>query len=178
MENDTQSRPAAMVAKAIVKPQNGSIPIRLMNLREETIVVSKGSTIAKMELLPEQQPDSTMASICDGPSVFETNQTIIEEVMTKVEGLDSQEKKELSNLLMKYIDIFAQNSSDFGRTGKIRHTIDTGSSAPIRQPVRRVPPIKREVIQKLLDNMLEKNITRKDTVEPLLFGRSGTKGCP
>ena len=51
VENDTQSRPAAMVAKAIVKPQNGSIPIRLMNLREETIVVSKGSTIAKMELL-------------------------------------------------------------------------------------------------------------------------------
>ena len=50
--------------------------------------------------------------------------------MTKVEGLDSQEKKELSNLLMKYIDIFAQNSSDFGRTGKIRHSIDTGSSVP------------------------------------------------
>ena len=56
--------------------------------------------------------------------------------MTKVEGLDSQEKKELSNLLMKYIDIFAQNSSDVGRTGKIRHSIDTGSSAQIRQPVR------------------------------------------
>ena len=60
-----------------------------------------------------------MASVSDGPLMFETNQIIIEEVMTKVEGLDSQEKKELSNLLTKYIDIFAQNSSDFGRTGKI-----------------------------------------------------------
>ena len=110
-----------------------------------------------MELLPEQQPDSTMASVCDGPSMFETNQTIIEQIMTKVECMDSQEKKELSNSLMKYIDIFAQNSSNFGRTGKIRHNIDTGSSAPIRQPVRRVPPIKRKVIQKLLDSMLEKS---------------------
>ena len=163
VENDTQSRPAAMVAMAIVKPQNGSIPIRLMNLKEVTVAVSKGSTIAKMELLPEQQPDSTMASICDGQSVFETNQMIIEEVMTKVKGLDSQEKKELSNLLMKYINTFAHNSSDFGRTGKIRHSIDTGSSASMYQPVRRVPLVKREVIQKLLDNMFEKNFNKPST---------------
>ena len=115
-----------------------------------------------MELLPEQQPDSTMACVCDGSSMFETHQTIIEEVMTKVEGLDSQKKKELSNLLIKYIDIFA-NSSDFGRTGKIRHSIDTGSSAPIHQPVRRVPPVKREVKQKLLDNILEKKVIKPST---------------
>ena len=90
-----------------------------MNLREETIIVSKGSTIAKMELLPEQQPDSTMASVCDGPSMFETNQTIVEEVMTKVEGLDSQEKKELSNLLMKYISSRGEVQPDPRKVEKV-----------------------------------------------------------
>jgi len=58
-----------------------------------------------------------------------------------------------------YSDIFA----DFGRTGKIKHKIDTGGAAPIRQPVRCVPPFRREETKKLLDDMLKKDVVQRSS---------------
>ena len=78
-------------------------------------------------------------------------------------SLDPTQKGYLYQLLRLYKDIFAQNKTDFGRTNKIKHSINTGDAAPIRQPVRRVPPARREELKKLLDNMLEKDVIQPST---------------
>ena len=46
-------------------------------------------------------------------------------------------------LLLANADVFS-NDDHPGRTNLVKHHIDTGSSPPIRQPVRRVAPHKRE----------------------------------
>ena len=79
------------------------------------------------------------------------------------ESLDPTQKECLYQLLLSYKDIFAQNKTDFGRTSKIKHSINTGDAAPIRQPVRRVPPARREELKKLLDSMLEKGVIQPST---------------
>ena len=66
------------------------------------------------------------------------------------ESLNGLEKEQLYCLLAEYADILAACSSDVGGTDKVKHQIDTRSSAPIRQQVRRVPPERREEVKKLL----------------------------
>ena len=70
-------------------------------------------------------------------------------------GPASLEREQLLNLLKRYSDIFAENRQDVGRMNKVTHQISIGTSPPIRQPVRRVPPAKREDTRKLLLSLRE-----------------------
>ena len=61
------------------------------------------------------------------------------------------------HLLLEYVDVLA-STADLGRTDKLRHHIDTGSSPPVRQPVRRVAPCRREEVKELLNQMLQQGV--------------------
>ena len=61
-----------------------------------------------------------------------------------------------------------------GRTDKVKHQIDTGSSAPIRQHVRRLPPARREEVKKLLKHMLAQDViqpTNSPWASPVILVR-------
>ena len=45
----------------------------------------------------------------------------------------------LKELVREYSDIFALDSMELGTTDLVTHSIDTGDSHPIRQPLRRIP---------------------------------------
>ena len=72
--------------------------------------------------------------------------------------LNDLQREQLYNLLMQYEDVFATDKSDLGRTSGVTHSIDTGSSKPIRQPVRRLPLSKQEEASDLLHEMLDQDI--------------------
>jgi len=58
-------------------------------------------------------------------------------------------------------DIFSKDKNDLGRTGIIKHTIDTGDTKPISQRAYRVTLKEKEVIKTEVDKMLEKGIIRR-----------------
>lgn len=66
-------------------------------------------------------------------------------------------------MLLDYADIFASDQDDLGRTGKIKHKINTGDAPPIRQPVRRIPPIRRDEARTLLQGLLQKGVIKPST---------------
>ena len=74
------------------------------------------------------------------------------------EHLTDSQRKQLLQLLECYSDVFADCKDNFGHTNRIQHQIPTGESAPIRQPVRRVPPTKRSETRELLQGMLKKDV--------------------
>jgi hypothetical protein len=67
-------------------------------------------------------------------------------------------QKELLAVLKKHGEAFAKNKSDLGRTRKIQHRIQTQSSPPINQRVRRLAPNKYAEAQKQVQEMLEKDV--------------------
>ena len=69
--------------------------------------------------------------------------------------LTDKQKEQFFTLMSEYSDVKAQ---DLGRTKVLQHHIDTKDATPIRQQARRVPLPHREVIQKLLTDMLTKGI--------------------
>ena len=74
------------------------------------------------------------------------------------ERLTASQKEALTSLLSNYSDIFPTPEEPLGRPSKLHHSIDTGLVHPIRQHVRRVPPAQREVVKRLLDDMLQDDV--------------------
>ena len=72
--------------------------------------------------------------------------------------LSNPEQTKFYNLLLDYSDIFATNGSDIGRTNALKHIIKTGDSKPIHQPARRLPPNQRDKVNKLLQEIQERDI--------------------
>ena len=66
-------------------------------------------------------------------------------------------------LLLSFADVIASSTADLGRTDKVRHNIPTGDARPVRQPVRRVPPHRRDEVRKLLDDMLSRGVVEPST---------------
>ena len=77
------------------------------------------------------------------------------------EGLDDQQQHSLEKLLLEFKGIFADTDGQLGRTGLVKHKIDTGDAVPIKQPPRRVPIHLRDEVEKVMQEMKD-----KDVIEP------------
>ena len=71
--------------------------------------------------------------------------------------LDCQKDK-FYNLFSNYSCIFATSDHDLGWTSDLRHCIETGNAAPVRQAVRRLPPARRKEVQDFRKKMQEKDV--------------------
>ena len=159
VEGSQQRRSAAMVARAVVQPEGAEVPLRILNLRDEPVTIRKGATIAEMELLPNDSIQ--VVGDIQPPSLKESRDLhgSFQKMVTQAgDQLSESEQEQLLALLMEYQDVFATSSSDLGRTGMIKHSIDTGKSPPIRQQTRRMSPDKKAETRKLLEEMLDKKV--------------------
>ncbi|CAH8585581.1 unnamed protein product, partial [Dicrocoelium dendriticum] len=76
---------------------------------------------------------------------------------------DEQTLKRLKDVLRNHSDAFAWRSTDLGRTNLVKHRIDTGDAIPIKIPPRRIPLHWQTELQKLIDDMIEKEVIRPST---------------
>ena len=65
-----------------------------------------------------------------------------------VDVLTLQQREELATAIYEYRDVFSSGPADMGRTGLVKHTIDTGDQRPIWRPPRRLPITKQELNKK------------------------------
>jgi hypothetical protein len=59
--------------------------------------------------------------------------------MKAKEGRSEPEIKKIASILDEFKDVFSTNDDDLGTTNIMEHSINTGSSKPLKQPPRRVP---------------------------------------
>ena len=78
--------------------------------------------------------------------------------------LTGGQRTALKTLLDEYADIFSSGPADLGRTGVVKHQIDTGDSPPIKQAPRRVPLHQQEVVRQHVEDMLQNGLVRPSTV--------------
>ena len=148
------------VARALVEPLDGRVPVRLLNPKSEIVRIPKDVPIGSIEEIIE--PTSTVANVSATSEAVEPNAELSKFLWQIVEAsgteLDQDQKEQFFVLLSEYADVFAQSSTDFGRTDKLQHEIHTGCSPPIRQAARRLPPQRRQEVKKLLKTMLDNNV--------------------
>ena len=82
---------------------------------------------------------------------------------TQAVGLTMEQRGQFYSLLLTYANIFASSNSNLERTDKLSYSIHTRDATPVRQPVCRIPPHRRQEVQSLLDEMLEQDVLQQST---------------
>ena len=155
---------AILVARAVVSPKEQRVPIRIANVREDPISVKKGTKIAGMETVSQEGTPHVVAVVGQEKPIPEEKRQLLWDLVNRSgDGLTDPQRELLFAVLLKYEDVFASTPDDFGRTRKIKHTINVGSSPPIRQSVRRIPPFRRKEARDLLQSMLAKGVIKPST---------------
>ena len=81
----------------------------------------------------------------------------LESLATELSPRVSESTKEkVRDTRIEFHDVFMYPDSWLGRTGKVRHTVDTADSKPVKLLPRRLPIAQREIVDRV-----EKNAERR-----------------
>ena len=137
----------------------------LRNPTDITVHLTKGAVLGELQSAEEIQDDGgEKPSVVVGQVRVEDSDRVnrIEELWQALgveeQSLTSVEIAQLRELVENYDHIFALDDFELGRTNTCQHTIDTGSSSPIRQLPRRVPFALRQKVDEMVEEMLEKGV--------------------
>ena len=148
---------SSYIARAIVAPKKGKVPLRIINLDCKPTTIYKGTKVASAEAISNIMEilsvDETNDSCCTDQ---EWRKVLHDVLSTMPDTFSDYQLAQFSALLTSYAHIFAYKPGDIGRTDVLNHRIETNGS-PIHQAVRRVPLPQRDEIKKLLTDMQKKD---------------------
>eukprot|EP00731_Ephydatia_muelleri_P019777 Em0012g602a len=118
--NKTPTHQGVMVASAVVSPNSNEVPVRILNPRDEKVVLKKGTQIASMELL-EQDPVMNISTVMKNNGVSLECQNILWVMVSKAR------REELRALLKDMLesDVIQQSDSPWSSPIVVDDTLDT-----------------------------------------------------
>jgi len=145
------------VARTLLPNRANDLPVRIVNTTQEPMKLHKNTVVSKLEPL---QPVSEQPQQEGTPD--DESQDIISSLIEKVDQSVSEDVKgQLTEMLQRYSTVFSRDEWDLGWTDRVTHKIDVGENKPIRQQLRRYPPLHMESIDRHLSDML-----RQKVIEP------------
>ena len=103
----------------------------------------------------EEDTESEVRLENDQQPIKLQNAQILNDLGTKLSHLPSVQRKELAEVITQYREVFPDVPS---KTNLIEHDVDVGDSAPIKQHPYRVSPMKKELLDKEVQYMLQNDI--------------------
>eukprot|EP00731_Ephydatia_muelleri_P038117 Em0659g1a len=118
-----------LVAGALVTSlPGGQVPILIINPLPTEAVIHKGTNVAtaipfdEMMVAPVREDSNVPAEF----EVSSCKRGLVHDMADRSAGdLTSEEKNRLYELLVEFADVFAESSDDMGRTGVVKHSINT-----------------------------------------------------
>jgi len=148
-----QVSPGLCVSRTIVPDRNEDVPVRVVNLSSSAIKVKAGTVVADLDVATVCRAEEDAMADDGGQS-----QDFSEMVSHVHESADITGRARLTSLLKEFSSVFSKGENDLLWTDLVTHTIDTGVSKPVRQPLRRHPPAHLDAIQQHVGNMLEQGV--------------------
>ena len=151
-DNALRKDDRGLVARALVQGSE-YVPLRLMNVTDEPQIIRKSTNIATLS------PVCEVKRHCIRPAKQENVPEHLKDLYERtVVGMTKEQKAEIAKLLKKYSNSFSKSDEDVGRTGIVRHKINTENAHPIKQPLRRTPVHLNSEIDKQIDDMLQRDV--------------------
>ncbi|VDI50651.1 Hypothetical predicted protein [Mytilus galloprovincialis] len=144
-----------LIARTLVKV-NECVPVRLLNMKQDSQVVYQGSTIGQVHKI-ESVCENTHSDLKNKQS-FELRSDLKALYEKACENLDEQHSDQLKVLIRKYEGLFAESDKELGHTNLVKHRINTGNAQPVKEPPRRAPVHLRQEVDKNIDDMLKKGV--------------------
>lgn len=164
IEESTISGKGLMVARIIVDTSTDNIPIRIRNPGNDVVKINKDTVAATITNIPKDEIVSYHEStyVRNMSVMAEGEKELPEHVSDLFERgsslLCEKEKEALKEMLMEFQDVFSKGDFDIGKTNLVKHTINTGDAAPIRQRYRRLPKSQQEEADTQIKDLLERGV--------------------
>ena len=149
-----------LLARVVATPQNGMVPLRLANLSASTVILYKGTSIARFFPFSCLDDDVQSAEYLELPSSVPCQVLQLGRQLTSAECLgidttkmDHQQLSAINTLIKDFAGVFSTGKQDLGVTNKVYHQINTGQSVPIKQPLRRLPLHYKQEVAEMVDEM-------------------------
>ena len=153
---DTGNHPNWITARTLLM-SGGVTKVRILNLSNSRINLKKNTVVGKCEVV------RNLRRVNASTGETQIKEDLILTLLNSSKGnLSSSEWTQAKELLSQFKDIFA-TGSDCGRTGLVKHRIDTGDAAPIKQRPRRIPWAKEAEVAELIRDMAENKIIEPST---------------
>ena len=122
----------ALVARAFFTSNScNKVLVRILNVHNEIQSLKKGTYIAELNPVDEVFEARKVAQKINTSA--ELPEDMIDLFERSSQGMSPSNKNTLLQLLLKYNTSFATSDRDLGKTDIIKHRIDTGDNAPIKQ---------------------------------------------
>ena len=162
-------------APACVYDPSNDTRLFVSNLTSEPVELSSDDVMGNfsavqhiLEEQPEQQSElvasCNVCSVAGRPPSTQDHRELSEHLkcMTKdLDHLTPAERSEVHNLLVDYEDCFVGGQYGLGRTMLGEHTIETTCKQPIRIPARFMTQGKRQIVDKLVQELLDQDIVEE-----------------
>ena len=158
VEGNEANQSPVCVARALVTTQYETVPLRVVNTGLTPTTLYKNSRIATAEQINEsiicQAVEGEEQTFTEG--IHENHELVLKQPLP--DDITETQREQFIALLSYYSEVLAVDSKDLGRTSVLQHHINTGVSSPIRQPARRIPLPRRDMVRQLLQDMRAKGI--------------------
>ena len=160
-----------LVAKTICQVNHNKGVVKICNPTDTQITLANNAIVASVEcidsdnILPFKSPNEATA--------YGVQSHILKGAMKKPLDFDlsssdltKAEKESLKSFLNNYMDVFATDLSELGKTlGRFSHKIETYDAPPVRMPFYRQPPHMQKEIDKQVQDLLDNDIIEESNSE-------------
>ena len=143
------------VAAVVCRGTGDDVPVRLLNMLEDSITVDKNASVGMIEEV-EVVMDMKVRKCSKESSAKEWDPA--EEFGKDLSGFTEEQKQDFYNLLQIHQEQFMVNGNKLGKTNIVKHHINTNDHLPIKQQHRREPLGMQSVVKDELHKMEEKGI--------------------
>ena len=145
---------------------NDTIPVQFTNLQGAPVTIPPCTEIGTFYTI--QDDGSGMYEVSDKNGTTDhipmgDKDQVIRDLHIEESAVSDAGKRVLKRLVTDYSDIFSKNDEDIGKTKLLKHHINTGDAAPIRQRPRRIPLRLREEVEEQKNKMLREGIIEESS---------------
>ena len=104
--------------------------------------------LIKKRIAPETDEIKLAAAQVNASNAQNVNRNWVDEFQLNDTSLTQHHIAELWELFDEFKDVCSEGDHDLGRTTFVEHEINMGNAQPIKQPLRRINPAQRPIVDK------------------------------
>ncbi|PFX17748.1 Retrovirus-related Pol polyprotein from transposon 17.6 [Stylophora pistillata] len=152
-----------LLARVLAQPKDDMVPIRVINPSPTPVTLYQNTSVVTFSQLEDSALKPACCNQLTTRKPEQARLLVSEQFNLNTMNLTSPHRKELTNLLDEFTDIFSSGPADLGQTGIVQHRIDTGDHPHIKQAPRRVPMHQQGTVRQHIDDMLQHGVIQPST---------------
>ncbi|XP_063794647.1 uncharacterized protein LOC134949877, partial [Pseudophryne corroboree] len=156
---DSEGQQPFAVARTLAKVKHGRVPVRILNPHPYTIRLHKRCLVAKIssidfqDIVGQEVTTAAQETATEGPSTMGQETPWWADIQIGSADTHDEQKAGVLRVVRRNAAAFSQHPSDFERADKVYHHIPTGTTPPIKERHRPLPPAFYQPVRKMIAEM-------------------------